>query len=422
MAGWTGANSVSRGPFVLNRGETMAENTKSTQHTLPEGFIAADGERATHGKLKARHFRFRVYETADPEGKIYGSNNSYGCDLAEIGLMKDGARVNWPVGAVPSIVGASALSSNNSKPANLCNNVIWEEKLGNDLTTREHCMISSVPCNIVIDAGEEMEFDSYSFVAVANNSDCKSRIPKAWTVQVSDDGTTWHDIDVKGSYTPGVDYTITTGYQAVGPFPVADKFPLLDRGAGDSLGDCSPVAIAEGATLKLATDYEKFGALSGAGTLELESGAVGEINACAAATFGGKVTGKGTLAVTGEGTQTFDGADLSGVETLELNGGAIAGTATFGGKDVTLAFNGGALGATLSRIGKLTVTGDVKYAVPLAEGERMRSLTVIEGVTLDEATQDAFRAGTAELPRGWTCDVTVDETSVKPSCTPGSTA
>ena len=49
--------------------------------------------------------------------------------------------------------------------------------------------------------------------------------------------------------------------------------------------------------------------------------------------------------VCGTDVQTFDGASLSGVKTLELNGGAIAGTAAFGGNDVTVAFNGGAIGA-----------------------------------------------------------------------------
>ena len=141
--------------------------------------------------------------------------------------------------------------------------------------------------------------------------------------------------------------------------------------------------------------------------------AVGEINACAPATFSGCVTGRGTLAVCGDAVQTFDGATLSGAKTLELNGGAIAGTASFGGNDVTVAFNGGATGAALSGIGTLTVTGDVKYALPDVTGIESYSATLFTATTIPAASQALLAAGEfVEASRNWRWGVTVTGTTV----------
>ena len=226
-------------------------------------------------------------------------------------------------------------------------------------------------------------------------------------MEVSLDGSNYYRIDAVSDYTPVGD-VLTKNYQEMGPFPVAEKWPLLDMGAGDSLGDKSPVEIDTGATLKLATDYEKFGPLSGAGTLELEWDAVGEINACAPATFSGSVTGRGTLAVCGDAVQTFDGATLSGVNTLELNGGAIAGAASFGGNDVTVAFNGGATRAALSGIGTLTVTGNVKYAVPDLTGISSYSATLFTATSIPDATKTLLEKGeVVGAQRTWKWTVSV---------------
>ena len=168
-----------------------------------------------------------------------------------------------------------------------------------------------------------------------------------------------------------------------------------------------------GATLKLDTDYEQFGPLTGAGAIDLVLNAVGEINACAPATFSGSVTGEGTLAVCGDSVQTFDGASLSGVKTLELNGGAIAGTASFGGNDVTVAFNGGATGAALSDIGTLTVTGAVKFALPDLTVLDSYSATLFTATNIPAASKALLKEGVpVDLPRNWACSVGVSDTSV----------
>jgi len=274
-----------------------------------------------------------------------------------------------------------------------------------------------MPSFVVIDAGVELEFDAYAFVSTSSAPVNTDRLPKAWTFGIAtsnDSNDNFVTIDSAGNYTPGVDYVITQAYQRLGPFDVASKFPYLDTTAANSIGDASPVAIDEGATLKIDADYERFGPLSGAGSLDLVLNAVGEINACAPATFSGSVTGEGTLAVCGDSVQTFGGASLSGVKTLELNGGAIAGSASFDGNDVTVAFNGGATGAALSDIGTLTVTGDVKYALPDVSDKNSYVATLFEATAIPAASKARLANGVFEgaTSKSWKWGVTVIETTV----------
>ena len=108
-----------------------------------------------------------------------------------------------------------------------------------------------------------------------------------------------------------------------------------------------------------------------------------------------------------------DGAVLSGVKTLELNGGAIAGTASFGGSDVTVAFNGGATRAVLSGIGTLTVTGDVKYGVPNLDGQDSYAVTLFTATSIPTESQTALAAGEiVGVSRKWVWKIVVTETSV----------
>ena len=301
---------------------------------------------------------------------------------------------------------------------NIVNNVVWEPNgNGSNNPNAERTFFGELPSFVVINAQEELEFDSYAFVSTSMSVPYIDRIPKAWTFCVATNNNNNDDyviIDSVGAYMPGVDYVITQNYQQLGPFDVASKFPVLDTTAANSIGDRSPVAISNNATLKIAADYEKFGPLSGAGTLDLVWNAVGEINACAPATFAGSVTGKGTLAVCGTEVQTFDGATLSGVETLELNDGAIAGTASFGGNDVTVAFNGGATGATLSGIGTLTVTGDVKYALPDLTGQDSYAVTLFTATNVPAASRTLLATGevVGGFSRKWNWRVAVTDTTV----------
>lgn len=410
-----------RGPF---RASGHAKSTGTKLYTLDADSFGAGSPvaaRDTHRKLKSRYFMFQVKETANPDRP--NDNNAYGWEAAEISLYKDGERVDWPAATTITAVGGTVNANNNSRITNLVNNVVWEPTGGatGEGSIAERAFITEVPSYVVIDAGEELEFDSYAFYSTNPGGTFTARIPKAWNFGITTNSTLssgsdqfqfFTVIDWMGNYTPGTDYVITQAYQRIGPFEVASRYPILDTDASDSIGDESPVTIDSGATLKLDTDYEKFGPLSGAGAIDLVLNAVGEINACAPATFTGTVTGEGTLAVCGDSVQTFDGASLSGVKTLELNGGAIAGTASFGGNDVTVAFNGGATCATLSGIGTLTVTGDVKYALPDLTGRDSYSVTLFTATSIPAASQDLLAAGSVVVPRSWGCSVSVTDTTV----------
>ena len=411
-AGWTG-NSVTRGPFAL---KGCAEAAGTAFYELSKQYFADGSARDTSRPLKARYFRLRVYETQNPNGDA----NSYGWQVAEVSLWKNGARLIWPITtAEPVLVGSGMLTSHNSRLTNLVNNVIWAEgdgDMGNEATGEgepERTFITRMPSFVVIDAGQEIEFDAYSFTTTGEAASQNNRLPKSWRFQGSLDGSDYYSIDEVGCYVAPPD-VMTGSYKTVGPFSVADRFLLTGSTAANSLGDTSPVTIDADATLKLATDYEKFGPLSGAGTVELEWGAVGEINAITDATFSGNVTGRGTLAVCGTNTQTFAGATLSGAETLELNGGAIAGAATFGGKDVTVAFNGGATRAVLSGIGTLTVAGDVKYAFPDVSNVDSYAVTLFKATAIPAESKALLQAGAieGEVPRNWKYGVTVTDTTV----------
>mgnify|MGYP003310132925 CR=1 FL=1 len=374
---------------VVRKDSSASCAAESGLYTLDETFLQAGDARATHGTIKARYFRFVVRETADPESTE--TPYSYGWSLAEIGLMKDGARVNWPENVAVSCFGGSVNGNNNSKVSNLCNNIVWEKDLCTNLKTREICFVQEFPSYVKIDAGKEMEFDAYSLVSTGTSVDLRCRLPKSWSFQVSADGETWCSLDEVGAYVPGVDYTITEVYQEMGPFAVAAKYPLLDRGAGDSLGDRSPVSIAAGATLRLATDYEMFGPLSGAGALAFDYGACGAINTTSAgATFAGCATGAGTLVLAGDGVQTFDDADLSGVSTLEFAGGAFGGTARFGA---------------------LRIVGAVKLTLPANVCEAGGTVPLFTCTSLDANSRSALAAATVVggLPVHNTLKVVVSE-------------
>ena len=405
--GWSNHVSVPRGPFVAG----AASSSASGLNSLPESLLAPASVRDTHRKISARHFRLRVSETANP----FNTNNSWGWELAEICLFRDGVRVPWPEGTTIAVSGSSVNPNSGSSLEKLVNNVL---KADSDIIVNnndsERAFLQYLPSYVEIDAGEALVFDSYAFVSTGASAPYPDRIPKAWMFSAAPEGSeTFSALDTIGRYTPGKDYSITQSYQMIGPFDVAWKFAYTGGEAGNSIGDKSPVAIDVGATLRLDTSYEKFGPLSGSGTLDLVWDAVGEINACAPATFSGSVTGRGTLAVCGDAVQTFDGATLSGAKTLELNGGAIAGTAGFGGNDVTVAFNGGATGAALSGIGTLTVTGPVKYALPDVTGIESYSATLFTATTIPAASQELLAAGEfVEASRKWRWGVTVTGTTV----------
>lgn len=383
-----------RGPYAL-RG---ASDGVQSLVTLPAAFLAGATARTTRAPaLKARYFRFQPHETYDP---TY-SNVSYGWMVSEFALFRNGERLDWPEGTTPTLFGGGLNTGNGSALEKICNNATSGSL---ELAKLERVFVTQMPSYVVLDAGEgnELTFDAYGFYSAANGGR-DERVPTAWTFSVSEDGRTWYVVDEQ----VGQREIVKGDYALQGPWSVADRYPLLAAtSATDALGDASPVALAAGATLALDSDYEKFGTLSGAGTLRLCNGAVGEVNLCRNGVFAGTVTGKGTLAVCGVATQTLDGATLD-VARLELNGGTVAGTAARSG-DMVVAFNGGAWSGSLSVAGTFTATGTPVFALPETVPNGFRqTLFAYESLSEEAAASLAAAEIRGEPPKGLKAKVRV---------------
>jgi len=412
-----GRPGILRGPYGL----FGSSSGVSPLYTIPSAFFADATARSTHASaLKARHFRFTPHATWDPSSDV----NAYGWQVSEFSLYRNGERVDWPAGAKPTLRGGEMHTVNGSALSKFCDNVITG---GTDNATLHRCFVRTMPSYVTVDAGEELTFDAYTFFSAAGGCNWQ-RIPTAWTLAVSTNGTDWCDIDSR-VVSPS---TLSQAYYAQqGMYSVGNVYPLLDATtARDSLGDESPVTIDSGATLVIAADYEKFGKLSGAGTLRLRPGATAEINAIpggapagspetggaqlvAPAAFSGTVSGAGTLVVSGVATQAFDNATLSGVETLEVDGGVVTGTASASGA-LSVAFGGGTWFGELAAGGALTVTGSPVIGLPTNPGEAFRK-TLFTYTSIDAASATALAAATfdpsVELPKGLKPRVNVGATS-----------
>ncbi len=397
----SGKPGILRGPFDLS-GESSGVGTL---YTIPSEFFADTTARSTRAPaLKSRYFRFTPHATWDPTT----DQNCYGWQVSEFSLYRDGERLDWPAGTTPRLVGGTMHTENGSALSKFCDNVITG---GTDNATLHRCFVRTMPSSVTVDAGEEVTFDAYTFFSAAGG--CYwNRIPTAWTLAVSTNGTDWLDVDSR-VVSPS-DLTKAT-YTQQGLYSVGDVYPLLDATtARNSLGDESPVTIDSGATLMIAADYEKFGTLTGAGTLELVGGATAEINAIPAEdAFSGTVSGAGALVVSGVATQAFDNATLSGVETLEVNGGVVDGTASAPGA-LAVSFGGGTWFGELSAGGALTVTGAPVIGLPADPGASFRK-TLFTYTSIDAASAGALAASTFDpsvaLPKNLKPRLSISATS-----------
>ena len=403
----SGNNGYLRGPYALHGGATGA----SPLYTIPSAFFAGTTARSTRAPaLKSRYFRFTPHATWDPTS----DQNAYGWQVSEFSLYRDGERVDWPSGATPTQIGGEVHSYNGSALSKFCDNVITG---GLENATLHRCFVTKMPSCVKVDAGEEMTFDAYTFFSAAGGCYWQ-RIPTSWTLAVSTNGTDWVDIDSR--VVSPTDLKKVT-YAQQGLYSVGDVYPLLNATtARNSLGDESPVTIDSGATLAIAAEYEKFGTLSGAGTLELQLGATAEINTVAGGSrssateaFFGTVSGSGTLVVSGVATQTFANASLAGVTTLEVNGGVVDGTASAPGA-LAVSFGGGTWFGELSAGGALTVTGTPVIGLPSDPGTSFRK-TLFTYTSIDAASAAALASATFDpsvtLPKNLKPRVRVNATS-----------
>jgi hypothetical protein len=117
--------------------------------------------------------------------------------------------------------------------------------------------------------------------------------------------------------------------------------------------------------------------------------------------------------VSGVTTQAFDNATLTGVETLEVNGGVVTGTASASGA-LSVAFGGGTWFGELAADGALTVTGAPVIGLPSDPGVAFRK-TLFTYTSIDAASAAALAAATFDqsvtLPKGLKPRVNVGATA-----------
>ena len=358
--------------------------------------------------VKARYFRFTCFETF--YGWNFESDNSKGWCVSELSLRKNGELVDWPTDnanfSVSAKAGLTLWTASGSADAKFADNIRTAEEAA-AAGIQNRALYSNGLGYIQIDAGEELEFDAYSLWTPPPANAVK-RLPRGWMLRVSANGINWHTIDVhrpaEGDKCP------SDSYREYGPFSLRDRWPIA--GAGNVLGDRSKVTIASGAALRLDAAFERVGGLAGAGSVDLCGHTLDLAAQDTSTVFSGAVAGAGTLVISGEGEQAFDNADLSGVATLKLAAGTMSGSASFGGKDLSLDFAGGALGASLAGIGSLSVTGEVICRPPAsAIAARGWKATLVTATAMDAAVQAAFRATRFDVPRGW-----IGTVSVEPNC------
>ena len=352
--GWVDSNGFPRGPYDL---DLSGARTASGFRSLPAEMVVKGADDVTAAAIKARYVRFMPFGTvAKPIGSGLTTSSNFGCAFSEFDLYREGERIVWTGGATMS-KSSSAMykdGANNS----LVDNVF------NDGNKRFYPY--TFPFVVTIDAGAPVVFDGYGF---HNDTANGSRRPNAWKFWVSNDNETWYETDARTDV-----QSSNVASAEAGRWSVAGKFAVTNTFTSTAIGDAAPVEIAQGATLRLDTDREAFGALSGAGTLELVRGAVAVVNAAADDTaFSGAVTGSGTLVIAGEGVQTFDGATL--------------------GDGVTLGFAGGALAGGLTVDGALAVEGDVKFAVP-ADATKDFCQQLLSWTSIDDASKTKLQAAT----------------------------
>ena len=399
-----------RGPYALG-----GEFSESAFPSIPDSLLYSADEHASRtSTLKSRYFRFAPYEIRN-NATTYGT----GWQIIEFSIFTNGVRVAWPSGATASSVSAYTGAY---APGNAINNQMAD-------SSSDRFLCSVLPNDLIIDAGEALAFDSYGFTYGTATS---ARQPVSWNLYVSEDGVTWHLVDNRNDMR---NQLTDAHYTECGPFNIGLQMRHLAAG-GNAIGDASPVFVNGNAVLEFNTDYEVFGPLSGSGRLSFVRNSCAEtrVPSGASSSYSGKLAGSGTLVKGGEGSLTIDGeVDLNGtlcvkkgtlnlngafltqLNVLSLEGGRLEGSGTVAaGEPLQIDFEGGAYLGTIKNIGALTVTGNVVYAVP--EGlSHPFAQTLFKYDSIDETSAAALRNGVPErdVPTALQPIITVSPTSCR---------
>lgn len=387
--------SVLMGPYAIEDDRQGADAVRS----LPRSFFAGDVAMETSAAaLSARYFRFAPFDTQNRNGEYW-----FGWQASEISIYHKGARLDWESGATVKLIGCQTQDSDQTTVNRLIDNG----------TASGRFMAKSLPSYVDIDAGGQVLFDAYGFFSCPDN---QQRSPSGWKLFVSNDKVNWYCVDTQS----GVPQP-KAGNQEQGPWSLAGKIPLLANGGGDAIGDGAKVSIAQGATLEMDSEYERVGALSGAGTFQMLANAKLDLSTSADVPFSGTISGGGIVRVLDGGVLNVNGANLSGVRSIELKGGRFTGSASCSGADLSLVFDGGAIWGAISGVGTLTVSGTPKIALPNdIKATRGAEVVLVSAASIPQDVQAAFESCEVIRPEGvsWPVEVTATSTEIKAKCYP----
>ncbi len=278
------------------------------------------------------------------------ANATSNFQLSEFELLFNGARVAWPEGS--AVQYDQTITNFNEGP----------EKLIDGSVDTKFYFGGGVGA-MTFELGSPMPIDGYQWYT-ANDASYRDLV--SWTLEVSEDGTTWTEVDRQE------DVSITETRKVV----AFSKVFVTEGRASNALSDASKVALT-GGNLVIADVAETVRSLSGSGNLTLSgdgkvvfSPAEGDHE-----TFSGLINGIGSLVMNGKGTQTLSGniamigtlvvkggtldvtgADLGGISEIVLWGGRLIGTASTAA-DLKVTSHGGVYAASISVGGTLTLEG-----------------------------------------------------------------
>jgi autotransporter-associated beta strand protein len=135
------------------------------------------------GAYKFRYIRFNPTKTQN--GNVPASG--YVLAISEFQLLRNGQPVVWPSGTTASTPYANHTDGPASRAINGAVNDRW--------------LSSVIPNPLTIDTVSGVTFDSYCFYdSAVNLADTPERCPVTWTLEGSDDGSSWTQIDSQTDY------------------------------------------------------------------------------------------------------------------------------------------------------------------------------------------------------------------------------
>ena len=234
--------------------------------------------------LGARHLRFRVTKIRQNGGMAPNAGSVVA--LAEFELLRNGEKIAWPTGS------AATQLVNFARPTT-CD---ADKLIDGDVMTK-HCiqMLGNGFC-VQIDLGERVPFHGYRWYTA---DDASQRDPLSWTLEASDDGSTWTTVDTV------IDNPTPEDRSAVGAVRT-----LHDSSATDAISDNMRLRVD--GPLVVDNAHETVAGLEGSGSVVFAADGVlvvdvPEGDAAEAPVFTGMLACDGILRKTGPGVQRLTG-------------------------------------------------------------------------------------------------------------------